>query len=120
MINTARALYEFFSGFGIPAYAENNVPDEAEKPYITYPIIETESLYSSPFYCRVWYRARDYGNLLQKVDAILEATSDGVRIECDGGCVVLRPDTPRVQIQSDENPDYQYAYMVFQLNCYHM
>ena len=36
MTNTAKALYQFFSGFGLPAYVEYNVPDEAALPYITY------------------------------------------------------------------------------------
>ena len=31
-----QALYQFWSSFGIPAYAENSVPEEAEMPYITY------------------------------------------------------------------------------------
>ena len=37
MINTARALYGFFSGFGLPAFVEYSVPEDAELPYITYP-----------------------------------------------------------------------------------
>lgn len=30
------ALYDFWSSFGLPAYEENNVPEDAVFPYITY------------------------------------------------------------------------------------
>lgn len=32
----AAALHSFFSGFGLTAYEENSVPDDAVFPYITY------------------------------------------------------------------------------------
>lgn len=35
-MNRNQALYKFWSGFGIPAYEENSVPDNAKLPYITY------------------------------------------------------------------------------------
>lgn len=31
-----QALYNFWSSFGIPAYEENSVPEDANFPYITY------------------------------------------------------------------------------------
>lgn len=31
-----QALYDFWSRFGIPAYEENSVPDDAAYPYLTY------------------------------------------------------------------------------------
>ena len=52
MLDTAQALYRFFSSFGIPAFVENNVPDEmpvngqlvqVQPPYITYQLREPES-----------------------------------------------------------------------------
>ena len=36
MLSTARALQKFWAGFGLPAYSEGSVPDDAELPYITY------------------------------------------------------------------------------------
>lgn len=35
-MNRNQALYQFWSSFGIPAYEENSVPDDANLPYITY------------------------------------------------------------------------------------
>ena len=34
--NKAQALFDFWSGFGWPAYDENTVPDDAQLPYITF------------------------------------------------------------------------------------
>lgn len=126
MINTAQALYEFWSSFGLPAYTTTTVPDEDEHgnpvkpPYITYSLVETEPFESSTHYAQVWYR--DTGNvaLLTKVDEIKAAIGNGVRITCDGGCVVLRPATPLVQLMVDAVPENRYAYINLQINCYHM
>ena len=73
MINTAKALYEFYSGFGLPAYTVSTVPDDAQLPYITYSLIETEPLESATHYAQVWYRDTSNAALLAKVDEIKAA-----------------------------------------------
>ena len=35
---SASALYEFFGGFGLPAYPAHNVPGGAALPYLTYEV----------------------------------------------------------------------------------
>lgn len=119
MINTAKALYEFWSGFGLPAYQTDSVPDNAVMPYITYSLVETEPLESASHYAQVWYRDTSNAALLAKVDVIKEIISNGVRIDCNGGCVVIRPSSPLVQFMVDADPANRYAYFNLQLNCYH-
>ena len=119
MINTARALYEFWSNFGLPAYTVNTVPDEAQLPYITYSLVETEPTESATHYAQVWYRSTSNAALLAKVDEIKEAIGTGVVLQCDGGYVVIRPSTPFVQLGVDEEPANRYAYINLQINCYH-
>lgn len=119
MINTAQALYEFWSGFGLPAYTVSTVPDEARLPYITYSLTETEPLEPASHYAQVWYRDTGNAALLSKVDEIKSALGNGVRINCDGGYVVLRPVSPFVQLMVDANPELRYAYINMQINCYH-
>lgn len=125
MINTARALNDFWNGFGLWAFAVNTVPDEdpdgnpMKPPYITYSLVETESLEPATHYAQVWYRDTSYVNLLAKVDEIKAAIGTGVRLECDGGCVVIRPATPYVQLMDDMEPENHYAYINTQINCYH-
>ncbi len=120
MINTARALYEFWSGFGIPAYTIGTVPDEAKPPYITYSLVETEPLSQATCYAQVWYRDTGNAALLGKVDEIKAALKSGARIECEGGYICIYPETPFAQVLVDENPEDRYAYLNLSINCYHL
>lgn len=119
MINTAQALYDFWSSFGIPAYTTVTVPDDAELPFITYSLTETEPLQPMTHYANVYYRATDNARLVAKVDEIKAAfgTDRKVTLKCEGGYVVLR--APKVQIQTDQSPENRFAYIDMQINCYH-
>lgn len=119
MTNTAQALYEFWSGFGIPAYTTTTVPDEAQLPYITYSLVETEPIGASTHYAQVFYRSTSNAELLAKVDEIKNAIGDCALIECDGGYVALRPLNPYVQLMEDAVPENRFAYINLQINCYH-
>lgn len=119
MKNTAQALYEFWSGFDIPAFVEGHVPEEAQLPYITYSLTETEPLEASSHYARLWYRDTGLGTMLTKVDEIKETVKQGVTIPCTGGYVAIRPGSPLVQTMQDQDRTVQYAYFNLQLNCYH-
>lgn len=120
MTNTAQALYEFWSGFGLPAYTVGTVPDDATVPYITYSLTETEPLEAGTHYAQVWYRSTSNIQLLSKVDEIIRAVGNGVKIDCEGGYVLLRPAGPYVQLMVDADPENRYAYFNFQINCYHL
>lgn len=119
MMNTARALYDFWAGFGLPAYTTMTVPDDAALPYITYSLVESEPLQSATHYAQVFYRATDNAALTDKVDEIKAAIGDGCRLPCEGGLVALRPASPYVQVMADEKPERRYAYINLQINCYH-
>ena len=119
MINTAQALQEFWSGFGLPAATVWTVPDDWEPPYITYSLVESEPTEPVSGYAQVWYRDTGNAAMLAKVDEIKAAIGTGTRLKCDGGYVVLRPSTPYVQLMSDEDPTKRYAYINLQINCYH-
>lgn len=119
MMNTARALYDFWSGFGLPAATVGTAPDGWQLPYITYSLVESEPLAPTTHYAQVWYRDTGNAAMLAKVDEIKAAIGDGVVLDCEGGCVVIRPATPFVQLMVDENPENRYAYINMQLNCYH-
>ena len=118
MTDTAKALYSFFSGFGIPAYARYNVPDDAVTPYITYDLIEPEPLALSMLHAWVWYRGSSYGAVLAKCDQIKAAIGTGVSIPTDSGFIVIfrDNDTPFMQQQPDPNPDIKCAYLTMILH----
>lgn len=120
MIATAKALHEFFSGFGIPAYAENTVPDDAQEPYITYPLSEPEWDRQATFYARTYYRSKDSNyEALAKADEIVHAIGTGILLNCDGGYVAIWPENPLIQIMPPDE-DIRSAYINLSINAYHI
>lgn len=120
MTETARALNEFWSGFGMPAYMVGTVPAEQTLPYITYSLVETEPLEPATHYAQIWYRSTRNAELLAKVDEVKQIMrDDGVLIACNNGHIALRPLSPFVQIMTDAQPEIRYAYLNMQINCYH-
>lgn len=111
MTNTAKALYQFFSGFGLPAYAEYNVPDEAVLPYVTYQLIEPGWDAVGTIYARVWYRSTSFTAINAKVDQITAAVGEGVSLPTDGGAVYLTKGAPFAQympMEGDETLKVEY------------
>ena len=118
MLNTAATLKTFFSGFGIPAYTLDSVPDNVTLPYITYPLTEPEWSEQASFYCQVWYPKKRMADLLAKADAIVGAIGECKEFTQTGGYLVIYPSTPLIQILTD---DYsQSAYINLSINAYHM
>ena len=115
MTNTAIALHTFFSGFGIPAFVEYDVPDEfpdehgdmqpVRPPYITYQLVEPDWRDSAPIYARVWYRSTSYTAINAKVDEIRAAIGEGVSIPTDSGAVWLFKGSPFAQNMPMEGDD---------------
>ena len=119
MTETAKALYTFFSSFGIPAYLQDAVPDNAKMPYITYALIEPEPMVSALFNASVWYRGTSINDLVEKVDEIRSAIWRGLNIQTEGGALYLHMDTetPFCQIISDPNPETKRAYLTMIIHC---
>jgi len=116
MTNTAKALYKFFSGFGLPAYVEYSVPDDARLPYITYQVVNPDWPDTAPLYARVWYRDTSYAAINATVDAIEAAVKGGISIPTEGGCVVLNKGTPFAQEQPMEGDDtLKVYYLLFEI-----
>lgn len=96
MITTvAKILHDFFEGFGIPAYEENTVPDDAEAPYITYDLSVPDWRNPSSISATIWYKSTDYTDVLNKADEICKKIEEGLRLPVkSGGCVYLYKDNP--------------------------
>lgn len=120
MRETAKALKTFFSGFDLPAYSETSVPDDLELPYITYPIREPEWREKATFYCILWCRTKGYADALEKVDQIMAAIGEGVKLDIDGGYVYLYAENPFFQEQTDEENDTKALYINMSMNAYHV
>lgn len=95
MTNTAKALYEFFSGFGLPAFVVGAVPDKTpddqhvNPPYITYQLREPNWRTQSQIYAELWYRSTSLAPINAKTDEIRAAIGEGLSIQTDGGAIYL-------------------------------
>lgn len=118
MLNTASTLKTFFSGFDIPAYTLDSVPESVKLPYIVYPLMEPEWSEQTNFYCQVWYRKNNLEALLTKADQVLAAIGTGITIPMTGGYLAIYPSTPQMQIMSDDFA--QSVYINLALNAYQM
>ena len=119
MTKSARALYEFFSGFGIPAYVHDSVPDNAQMPYITYELIEPEPLSFSYLHASVWYRDTSYAAVSAKCDQIKAAIGWGTSIPTGSGFIALfrEKGTPFAQVLSDPNPETKRVLLTMRIMC---
>jgi len=113
MTSTALALYRFFSGFGIPAYVTDNIPDDATMPYITYDLIEPIPLSRGILNASVWYRDTGYAAISAKVDEIEAAINTGVSLKTPSGAVHLFRERSGAfcQMRNDPNRETKRAYL---------
>lgn len=100
MTDTAIALYDFFSGFGWPAYAENTIPDSAELPYITYTPVQPDWRDEAILQARIWDRKTTYTRVNAKADEIAAAIGEGVRIPAGKGFIWIHKGSPFAQAMS--------------------
>lgn len=112
MTDTAITLYSFWSSFGIPAYPEYNVPDDAVMPYITYELTEPEWRNQIVAYARVWYRDTSYVSITRKLDEISNRIGEGLLLPSGDGYILLFKDTQFIQFQPYEvDDDVKIAYL---------
>ena len=102
----AAAIYQFWSGFGLTAYEENTVSDDAKFPYITYQLV-TDSFYREiPLTASLWYRSESWTSINAKTEEISQKISRGGKIiSCDGGAIWLKRGQPFAQNMGDERDD---------------
>lgn len=118
MYRAAAQLKRFFSGFGLPAYQEGTVPDDAVLPYITYSIAAPEWNQKASMFARVWDRTRSNEGIIQKADQITAAIGEKLKLPIAGGYLVIWPESPLIQIMVDG--DFRSAYINLSVNAYHL
>lgn len=66
-----QALHRFWSRFGIPAYDENSVPDDASLPYISYEVsIPSDFLQSASLSASLFYHDTSWEAISTKAEEI--------------------------------------------------
>ena len=100
----AAAMYQFWSSFGLTAYEENTVPDDATFPYITYQLVTDSFDREIPLTASLWYRSESWTAINAKTEEISQKISRGGKIiSCDGGAIWLKRGQPFAQNMGDES-----------------
>ena len=114
----AKAMHDFVSGFGLPAYTTQSVPDDIQVPYLIYPLSEPEWDQKTSWYIQGWFRSTSNAALAETADQIISAIGTGIRIDMDVGYLSIYPDTPLVQLMHDG--DFRSFYISLSINAYQM
>lgn len=100
----AAAIYQFWNCFGLTAYEENAVPDDAAFPYITYQLVTDSFDREIPLTASIWYRSESWAGINSKTEEISQKISRGGKIvACDGGAIWLKRGQPFAQNMGDES-----------------
>ena len=100
----ASALYQFWNSFGLTAYEENTVPDDAAFPYITYQLVTDSFDREIPLSASLWYRSESWTSINAKTEEISQKIRRGGKIiSCDGGAIWLKRGQPFAQSMGDES-----------------
>ena len=112
-MNKTQAVQEFWSSFGIPAYDESTVPDDAKMPYITYSVSTGAMGNGLLWSASLWYRTKSWRDIELKALAIAESLGrygyHNIRI--DDGYLILTQGTPFSQRVPDEDDSVRRIYI---------
>lgn len=98
-----QALHVFWSRFGLVAYDENTVPENADLPYITYAASVGELDESVYLTASIWYRSNSWTEVSQKADEISDYIGGGAGERYGGGRIWLTKAVPFAQRMSEES-----------------
>ena len=102
-----QAIQKFWESFGITAYDETSVPDDAPFPYITYQV-HTSSLDGLCITnASIWYRSYSWKEISEKTEEISKAIAQMFppSVKIDGGRLFITKGVPFAQRMRDESDD---------------
>lgn len=115
-MDKAQAIHQFWSSFGLTAYDENTVPENAEMPYITYAVSTGAIDDILMLTGSLWYRSPSWRDVSIKADEIAQAVgANGYRIaKVDNGYLWINQGSPFSQRMADPSDDMvRRIYLVF-------
>jgi len=114
-----QAIQSFWSSFGLPAYDNSTVPDDAEMPYITYELNIGDYGEDVATTASVWYYGKSWKPIEEKMKEIDEVFNNGgININYDDGNIWLKKGTPYRMRIADEN-DMVRRYVINVMIEYH-
>ena len=102
-MDKAQSIHAFWSSFGLAAYDENTVPDDAVMPYITYSVSTGAMDDVLLLNGSLWYRSVTWKDISQKSDEIAETIGEYWLGEVDGGYLWITRGSPFAQRKADED-----------------
>lgn len=113
-MNKAQAIHNFWSSFGLPAYEQNTVPQDAKMPYITYNVATAEIDNYVGLYGSLWDYGTSWEFLQLLADEIAGRVVEMYPIRIDDGFLRLDLGTPFSQTMSDEDDMIRRVYINLQ------
>lgn len=110
MIDIMEALLAFWNQFGVPAYAEDMVPDGAKLPYIRYSVAKAPAMDATIMTAYNYHNARLMGNVerARLAEQIAEAIPEGgikVRLSGGGYLILYRGSDFQTLYKDPEDPN---------------
>lgn len=102
-----QAIQAFWESFGLPAYDEYAVPDDAKMPYITYTSMTGAVGEPLAISGSIWYYSPSWKEISKKRDEIAKAVGEhGYHIQkIDGGYLVISQGRPFSQRMDEPGSD---------------
>ena len=113
-----QALHQFWSGFGIKAYDENTVPDNAmaDDKYLTYSVVVSNFDEPSLASASLWYKSTSWAGITAKSEEINAALGRGGKvIPFDHGYLWVKRGVPFAQRMGDEDDTIRRIYLNVEL-----
>ncbi len=109
-----QVIHNFWAGFGLTAYDENSVPDDAQYPYITYSSVVGDFETPISLTASIWDKTTSWAGVSQKATSISRTISPYKMIPVDGGYLYIIKGSPFAQRMRDENDLIKRIYIVLQ------
>lgn len=110
-MNKAQAIQAFWESFGVPAYEESTVPDNAVMPYITYSMVADSIGHPIPMTGSIWDKTYSWTGLSRIADQISDELVQVKSIPLDVGFVYITRGTTFAQRMVDEDDTIRRIYI---------
>lgn len=112
-MDKAQAINYFWNSFGIPAYDENTVPQDASMPRITFNVITDVLDNPVSMSASLWYRSTSWKEITIKAKEIEKRLSEhgGEVIDLDNGKLWITKGSPFTQRLQDPDDTIRRIYI---------
>lgn len=113
-----QTLHQFWSSFGLKAYDENTVPDNAmaDDKYLTYSVVVSNFDEPSLASASLWYKSTSWAGITAKSEEINAALGRGGKVlPFDHGYLWIKRGTPFAQRMGDDDDTIRRIYLNVEL-----